>query len=98
VLTNADLGAALRRLGRERHRTIEDLAFAADIHPTYLSGIERGVRNPTWTKLCALSMALGVPVASIAQDAETEAYVAAHVRTARRELSARASESATDHL
>ena len=56
--THADLGAALRRLCLDRKRTIEDLAFAAEIHPTYLSGIERGVRNPTWAKLCALSKAL----------------------------------------
>jgi transcriptional regulator with XRE-family HTH domain len=72
VLTNADLGAALRRLRRDRKRTIEAVAFAADVHPTYLSGIERGVRNPTWAKLCALSKALDVSVASIAQGAEAE--------------------------
>ncbi|HYM44777.1 MAG TPA: helix-turn-helix transcriptional regulator [Solirubrobacteraceae bacterium] len=45
--TNADLGQAVRRLRRNRNLTIEALAFAADIHPTYLSGIERGGCNPT---------------------------------------------------
>jgi hypothetical protein len=34
--TNADLGFAVRRLRRERHHTIEDLAFEAEMHPTYL--------------------------------------------------------------
>jgi transcriptional regulator with XRE-family HTH domain len=86
--TNADLGVALRRLCRNRKRTIEDVAFAADVHPTYLSGIERGVRNPTWAKLCALAAALGVSIASLAQCAESEAYVANRVREARRELDA----------
>ena len=38
--------------------TIEDLAYDADIHPTYLSGIERGVRNPTWSKLNGIAYAL----------------------------------------
>jgi transcriptional regulator with XRE-family HTH domain len=87
--TNADLGAAARRLRREQRRTIEELASAAHIHPTYLSGIERGVRNPTWAKLCDLSAALSVPVASIAKRAEAEAHVAARVRQARRELDER---------
>lgn len=68
--TNAALGRAMRRLRKSRKLTIEALAHAADIHPTYLSGIERGVRNPTWNKLCALSDALGVPVAVVAREAE----------------------------
>jgi hypothetical protein len=37
----ADLGRAIRRLRHARKITIETLAFAADMHPTYLSGIER---------------------------------------------------------
>jgi transcriptional regulator with XRE-family HTH domain len=86
--TNADLGVALRRLRRDRKQTIEDVAFAAKVHPTYLSGIERGLRNPTWIKLCALANALGVSIAALAQCAESEAYVAVRVRQARAELDA----------
>jgi transcriptional regulator with XRE-family HTH domain len=86
VPTNAELGRAIRRLRRARRQTIEDLAHAADIHPTYLSGIERGVRNPTWSKLAGLAGALGVPVAEIARDAEIEAQLAARMRAARSEL------------
>jgi transcriptional regulator with XRE-family HTH domain len=40
------------------------------MHPTYLSGIERGVRNPTWWKLCGLATALDIPVSAIVLDAE----------------------------
>jgi len=43
---NVELGCAIRWLRRGRGRTIEDLALDADIHPTYLSGIERGIRKP----------------------------------------------------
>jgi transcriptional regulator with XRE-family HTH domain len=59
-----DLGAAIRGLRRERRMTIDGLAWAADSHPTYVSAIERGERNPTWRKLCALAGALRVPAAS----------------------------------
>jgi transcriptional regulator with XRE-family HTH domain len=48
VPTNADLGQAIRRLRRDRRLSSETLAFAAGIHPTYVSGIKRGVCNPTW--------------------------------------------------
>jgi transcriptional regulator with XRE-family HTH domain len=67
---NVELGCAIRWLRRARGQTIEDLALDADIHPTYLSGIERGVRNPTWGKLCALADSLDVPVSTIASTAE----------------------------
>ena len=49
--TNPALGVAIRLLRHARDLTIEDLAHDADMHPTYLSGIERGRRNPTWNKL-----------------------------------------------
>jgi transcriptional regulator with XRE-family HTH domain len=44
----------------------------ADIHHTYLSGIERGLRNPTWSKLCNLAEAFGLPVADIVAEAEND--------------------------
>jgi transcriptional regulator with XRE-family HTH domain len=84
--TNADLGVAIRLLRRARRLTIEDLAFAADIHPTYLSGIERGVRNPTWDKLTAIARALDFPLSALTRDAEVQAQLAARMREARRDL------------
>lgn len=68
--TNAALGRAIRRLRQSRKLTIEALAHDADMHPTYLSGIERGRRNPTWAKLGALADALGIPISSVAAEAE----------------------------
>jgi transcriptional regulator with XRE-family HTH domain len=83
---NADLGRALRRLRRARRVTIEDLAHTADIHPTYLSGIERGIRNPTWSKLASLAQALDMPISEIVRDAEVEAQLAARMRDVKSEL------------
>jgi len=83
---NVDLGVAIRLLRRARRLTIEDLAFAAKMHPTYLSGIERGRRNPTWDKLTALARALDIPVSALARDAEVQMQLAARMREARRDL------------
>jgi len=68
--TNAALGRAIRRLRKHRKLTVEALAHAADMHITYLSQIERGLRNPTWNKLCGLAVALDTPIATIASEAE----------------------------
>jgi transcriptional regulator with XRE-family HTH domain len=86
--TNADLGRAIRLLRKNRRLSIEALAFAADIHPTYLSGIERGVRNPTWEKITSVLLALDVPLAVFVQVAEDEAEIALAVRNARAQIDA----------
>jgi transcriptional regulator with XRE-family HTH domain len=85
--TNADLGQAIRRLRWDRELSIECLALDADMHPTYLSGIERGRRNPTWEKITSLARTLGVPIAVLAQSAEQEAEVARAVQETRARLS-----------
>jgi len=38
----------------------EQLAFDADLHRTYVSGVERGIRNPTVLIVAKLANALGV--------------------------------------
>jgi transcriptional regulator with XRE-family HTH domain len=55
--------------------TIGTLALKAGLHTTYLSGIERGLRNPTWGKVASLARALDVPLSRIAQDAEQEGEI-----------------------
>jgi transcriptional regulator with XRE-family HTH domain len=87
LTSGADLGQAIRRLRQAHHVTIEDLAAAAGMHPTYLSSIERGHRNPTWSKLCGLADALDVPIATLAGEAEHEAVVARIAQAARARLS-----------
>lgn len=73
VPSNAALGAAVRRLRTERGLSQEDLAAAAGIHTTYVSGIERGRRNPSWAVVGGLSVALGVSVVELAARAAEEA-------------------------
>jgi transcriptional regulator with XRE-family HTH domain len=84
--TNPELGRAIRRLRHARKLTIEDLAHASDMHPTYLSGIERGRRNPTWCKLTGIASGLVIPVVQIVADAEVEAQLSERMREARAEL------------
>ncbi len=84
--TNADLGRAIRRLRHAKKLSIEALAFMADMHPTYLSGIERGRRNPTWIKLCGAAEALETSVYRLVQLAEDEAEVARAIRDTRARL------------
>lgn len=88
--TNADLGQAVRRLRQARKLTIETLAFAADIYPTFLGRIERGGASPTWGKITRLARALDVPVSQLARHAEGEAEIAQVVRDTRAHLAANA--------
>jgi transcriptional regulator with XRE-family HTH domain len=86
--SNPDLGRAIRRLRQARKLTIETLAFAAEMHPTYLSGIERGRRNPTWDRITSLAGALDVSMSEIVNTAEQEAEVARAVRETRARIAA----------
>jgi transcriptional regulator with XRE-family HTH domain len=75
--TNKDLGRAIGRLRRARRLSLESLAGDSHMHPTYLSAIERGLRNPTWVKVCDLAQALGITVSQLTQVAEAETCGAA---------------------
>ena len=59
------LSRNLRRLRTEKEWSQEELADRAGLHRTYVSGVERGVRNPTITIVAALAKALGVPPAEL---------------------------------
>ena len=54
------LARNLKRIREERGYSQEDLAFRADLHRTYVSGVERGVRNPTIVIVQKLAEALEV--------------------------------------
>ena len=54
------VGLNVQRLRREKGWSQEDLAFESGLHRTYVSGIERGVRNPTLLILDKLAKTLGV--------------------------------------
>jgi transcriptional regulator with XRE-family HTH domain len=58
-------GLNVRRQREARKLTQERLAERADLDPTYISGIERGVRNPSLLSISRVAGALGVPVSAL---------------------------------
>ena len=52
------VGLNVQRLRQAKNLSQEDLAFEAGLHRTYISGVERGVRNPTITVLERIAEAL----------------------------------------
>lgn len=72
VPTAAALGLALRELRARTGMSQEELAQVSGLHPTYVSGIERGLRNPTWRTLARLCEALRVRMSELAELAERQ--------------------------
>ena len=68
--TTTALGLAVRELRKRAELSQEELAHASGLHPTYLSGIERGMRNPTWRSIGRVCDALGIGVSELAALAE----------------------------
>ena len=62
------LGQAIRRQRLKCGLTQERLAEAADLHWTYVSGIERGIRNVSIVNLSHIATALGVRVRQLVKD------------------------------
>jgi transcriptional regulator with XRE-family HTH domain len=52
------VGRNVRRLREEAGLSQEKLALEADLDRTYVSGVERGVRNPTVTVVARIAKAL----------------------------------------
>ena len=57
----AALGLNVRRRREARELTQEKLAEKAGLDPTYISGIERGLRNPGIKNVAKLAKALASP-------------------------------------
>ena len=54
------VGLNVRRLREEKGWSQEELAFRTGMHRTYISGIERGVRNPTVSVVVRIAERLDV--------------------------------------
>ena len=54
------VGKNLKKFRKESGWSQEDLAFECDLHRTYISGIERGVRNPTVVIISTIANALNI--------------------------------------
>ena len=59
------VGLNLKRLREAKGLSQEALAFEAGLHRTYVSGVERGVRNPTVTVLEKIALALKATAAEL---------------------------------
>lgn len=59
------LGKRIRVLRKGRGWSQEHLADEANMHRTYMWGIERGVRNPSLRHLAQIADALGVTLATL---------------------------------
>lgn len=71
------IGWNIKRLRAERSITQEDFATDSGFDRGYISGVERGVRNPSVLVLERIALALQVDVADLFDAAAAEAFVQA---------------------
>ena len=68
---------ALGSLVKQRRTALgvsqEELGLRANLDRTYISGVERGVRNPSLTALVSLASGLGITVSGLLDQLEIEA-------------------------
>ena len=68
--------AALGQLVKQRRVALkisqEELGLRANLDRTYISGVERGLRNPSLTALTSLANGLGITVANLLDNLEIE--------------------------
>jgi transcriptional regulator with XRE-family HTH domain len=59
------LGQAIKEIRATRSLTQEELAHRSGLHPTYISDVERGARNPSFQALVQLADGLEATLAEI---------------------------------
>lgn len=64
------LGAAIRACRVRRDISQEALAHESGLHRTYVGGIERGERNPSYANLLRIADTLGLPLSQLIASAE----------------------------
>lgn len=75
---------ALGQLVKQRRTALgisqEELGLRANLDRTYISGVERGVRNPSITAVASLASGLGITIANLLDglEAEVEKYNGEH--------------------
>jgi transcriptional regulator with XRE-family HTH domain len=60
-----ELGKAIKERRQAKNLSQEALAEIADFDRTYISLLERGERNPSFTNLCRVAASLGVTPSEI---------------------------------
>jgi transcriptional regulator with XRE-family HTH domain len=66
------LGHLIKRRRTELGISQEELGLRANLDRTYISGLERGVRNPSLTALVSLASGLGISVSNLLDNLEIE--------------------------
>lgn len=62
------VGKNLKHYRKEKGLSQEDLGFECSLHRTYISGVERGIRNPTVLIVAALAKALSIKPHQLLED------------------------------
>lgn len=65
-------GNVLRRRRAALNVSQEELAFRAGVDRTFVSRLERGIRQPTITTLIGLGLALEISAAELVRETEAE--------------------------
>ena len=63
-------GRHVRKIREAKTLTQEAVAEKADLDATYISGIERGVRNPSIWSIVRVARALGISVSDLCKGME----------------------------
>jgi transcriptional regulator with XRE-family HTH domain len=66
----AALGRAVREARLAHDLSQEELAHRAGLHPTWISHLESGRRNPSWANVRKLCAAMDLKVSELAEMAE----------------------------
>jgi transcriptional regulator with XRE-family HTH domain len=64
------LGRAIRDFRGTRRISQEELGLRSGLHRTYVGGIERGERNPSFANITRIAAALDVPASELLAAAE----------------------------
>lgn len=65
--TQRNLGMAVKTLRTKLGITQEALSNRTGVHPTYISDIERGARNPSWATLVKLVRGMDSTMAELGE-------------------------------
>ncbi len=81
---NKALGKVLAKYRQAARHSQESLAFECNLHPTYISQLERGIKSPTVRVIFLLASALGVRPSKLLQETEEKVDVGGGAVCARR--------------
>jgi len=71
-MTDESFGNLLRKLRKEANLSQEQLAEQSNLDRTYISLLERGLRQPTLNSLFSISNALGIKPHVIIEELENQ--------------------------